>query len=173
MFYVIQCRFSKFLIQLCIKNAFFFRSVQKYYYQVQKNCFFLVRAEILLSRDKVSLGSRAGPFLGFVKKYWFLEKYTPLLPTPMDVIGTVSARSNKMLIFSLISFQIGRQITHSFVCQKFAITTEKYLSKLNNSKQAKASGWKSPQNRSPSKWHHMKAISHLLKSSSDEGGLNV
>ena len=34
------------------------------------NCaFFGVRAEILLTRDKVSLESRAGPFLGFVKKY--------------------------------------------------------------------------------------------------------
>ena len=41
MYYVIQCRFSEFLIQLCIENAFFFRSVQKYYYHVQKNCLFL------------------------------------------------------------------------------------------------------------------------------------
>ena len=37
-----------------------------------------VRVEILLSRDKVSLESRAGPFLGFVQKYKFLEKYSPL-----------------------------------------------------------------------------------------------
>ena len=41
MYYVIQCRFSDFLIQLRIENAFFFRSVQKYYYHVQKNCLFL------------------------------------------------------------------------------------------------------------------------------------
>ena len=41
MYYVIQCRFSDFLVQLCIENAFFFRSVQKYYYHVQKNCLFL------------------------------------------------------------------------------------------------------------------------------------
>ena len=59
---MIQCRFSEFLIQLCIKIRFF-----------------LVRAEILLSRDKVSLESRARPFLGSVQKYKFLEKYSPLL----------------------------------------------------------------------------------------------
>ena len=47
----------------------------------RKIAFFWVRAEILLSRDKVSLDSHAGPFLGFVNKYWFLEKYTPL-PAP-------------------------------------------------------------------------------------------
>ena len=41
MYYVIQCRFSEFLIQLCIKKRIFFRSVQKYYYHVQKNCLFL------------------------------------------------------------------------------------------------------------------------------------
>ena len=35
----------------------------------RKIAFFWVRAEILLSRDKVSLDSRAGPFLGFVNKY--------------------------------------------------------------------------------------------------------
>ena len=44
----------------------------------RKIAFFWVRAEILLSRDKVSLDSRAGPFLGFVNRYGFLEKYTPL-----------------------------------------------------------------------------------------------
>ena len=41
MYYVIQCRFSEFLIQLCIENAFFFRSVQKYYFHVQKIFLFL------------------------------------------------------------------------------------------------------------------------------------
>ena len=44
----------------------------------RKIAFFWIRAEILLSRDKVSLDSCAGPFLGFVNKYRFLEKYTPL-----------------------------------------------------------------------------------------------
>ena len=44
------------------------KSVQKYYYYVvQKYCLFGLRAEILLAP-----GSRAGPFLGRVKKYWFL-----------------------------------------------------------------------------------------------------
>ena len=37
---VIQCRFSEFLIQLCIKSRFFGESVQKYYCYVQKNRLF-------------------------------------------------------------------------------------------------------------------------------------
>ena len=39
-YYVIQCRFREFLIQLCIKNAFICGSVQKYYHCVQKYCLF-------------------------------------------------------------------------------------------------------------------------------------
>ena len=39
-YYVIQCRFSEFLIQLCIKKTLFWGSVQKYYYYVQKYCLF-------------------------------------------------------------------------------------------------------------------------------------
>ena len=43
------------------------------------NCaFFGVRAEILLSRNQGVLDSRAGPFLGYVQIYSFLEKYSPL-----------------------------------------------------------------------------------------------
>ena len=78
MYYVIQCRFSEFLIQLCIENAFFLGPCRYIKTMCRKIAFFWVRAEILLSRDKVSLESRAGPFLGFVKKYWFFEKYSPL-----------------------------------------------------------------------------------------------
>ena len=44
----------------------------------RKIAVFGVRAEILLSRDKVSLESRARPFLGSVQKYKFLETYSPL-----------------------------------------------------------------------------------------------
>ena len=68
----IQCRFNEFLIQLCIlKKNYFLGSVQKYYYYVQKNCLFGFRVEILLTRYQGYLDSRAGPFLGSVKKYWF------------------------------------------------------------------------------------------------------
>ena len=59
MFYVIQCRFSEFLVQLCIKNAFlwaraeilllcaeelhFLGSVQKYYYPGTRGGWILVQ----------------------------------------------------------------------------------------------------------------------------------
>ena len=69
MYYVIQCRFSEFLIQLCIENAFFLGLCRNITTMCRKIAFFWVRAEILLSRDKVSLDSRAGPFLGFVNNY--------------------------------------------------------------------------------------------------------
>jgi len=70
MYYVIQCRFSEFLIQLCIKkNTFLGGPCRNITTMCRKIAFFWVRAEILLSRDKVSLDSCAGPFLGFVKKY--------------------------------------------------------------------------------------------------------
>ena len=44
----------------------------------RKNAFFWLCAEILLSRVIASLLSCAGPFLGVVQKYKFLEKYSPL-----------------------------------------------------------------------------------------------
>ena len=65
MYHVIQCRFSEFLIQLCIENAFFLGPCRNITTMCRKSAFFWVRAEILLSRDKVSLESFAGPFLGF------------------------------------------------------------------------------------------------------------
>jgi len=69
-YYVIQCRFSEFLIQLCIKiRSFFLVRADILLPCAEKLPFFWVCAEILLSRDKVSLESRAGPFLGVVKKY--------------------------------------------------------------------------------------------------------
>ena len=43
-----------------------------------KNAFFRVRAEILLSRVIAPRESCAGPVLGVVHKYNFLEKYSPL-----------------------------------------------------------------------------------------------
>ena len=61
-YYVIQCRFSEFLVQLCIKNAFlwaraeilllcaeklhFLGSVQKYYYPGTRGCWILVQGHI-------------------------------------------------------------------------------------------------------------------------------
>ena len=61
-YYVIQCRFSEFLIQLCIKNLFFGVPCRNI-------AFFGVRAEILLSSNQGGLDSRAGPFLGYVQIY--------------------------------------------------------------------------------------------------------
>ena len=98
MYYVIQCRFSDFLVQLCIENAFFFRSVQKYYYHVQKNCLFLgscrnitiqgqgvpgvscraifgVREEILIFGDIYTSGEAyTGSCLQkYNRKFWILD----------------------------------------------------------------------------------------------------
>ena len=47
----------------------------------EKTSFFGIRAEILLPGHNAWRDSCAGPFLGFVKKYKFLEKYTPLVGT--------------------------------------------------------------------------------------------
>ena len=44
----------------------------------RKIAFFGLRAEIILSSDKVSLDSRAGPFLGVCRNIGFSEKYSPL-----------------------------------------------------------------------------------------------
>ena len=44
----------------------------------KKNAFFGVRVEILLSRVTATRDYCAGPFLGVVHKYNFLEKYSPL-----------------------------------------------------------------------------------------------
>ena len=44
----------------------------------RKIAFFGLRAEIILSSDKVSLDSRAGPFLGVCRNIGFPEKYSPL-----------------------------------------------------------------------------------------------
>ena len=44
----------------------------------KKIAFFGLRAEIILSSDKVSLDSRAGPFLGVFRNIDFSEKYSPL-----------------------------------------------------------------------------------------------
>ena len=78
---MIQCRFSEFLIQLCIKNAFFGVPCRNITTMCRNIAFFGVRAEILLSRNQGGLDSRAGPFLGYVQIYSFLEKYSPLSPS--------------------------------------------------------------------------------------------
>ena len=49
MYYVIQCRFSEFLIQLCIENAFVLCPCRYITTMCSKIAFFLVRAEIFLS----------------------------------------------------------------------------------------------------------------------------
>ena len=80
MHYVIQCRFSEFLVQLCIKKRFYLGPSRNITTVCRKIAFFGVRAEILLSRNQGGLDSRAGPFLGYVQIYKFLEKYSPLSP---------------------------------------------------------------------------------------------
>ena len=83
MFYVIQCRFSEFLVQLCIKKRFSLGPSRNITTLCRKIAFFGVRAEILLSRNQGVLDSRAGPFLGYVQIYSFLEKYSPLTCIPL------------------------------------------------------------------------------------------
>ena len=52
------------------------------------------RAEILLSRNQGGLDSRAGPFLGYVQIYSFLEKYSPLKASTSISIEDISNRRN-------------------------------------------------------------------------------
>ena len=52
MYYVIQCRFSEFLIQLCTKNAFSLGPCRNITTMCRKIAFFGVRAEILLAWDQ-------------------------------------------------------------------------------------------------------------------------
>ena len=76
--YMKPSRFSEFLIQLCIEKRFSFGLSRNITTVCRKIAFFGVRAEILLSRNQGGLDSRAGPFLGYVQIYSFLEKYSPL-----------------------------------------------------------------------------------------------
>ena len=85
MYYVIQCRFSEFLVQLCIKR-FYLGPSRNITTVCRKIAFFGVRAEILLSRNQGGLDSRAGPFLGYVQIYSFLEKYSPLLSSSLNIM---------------------------------------------------------------------------------------
>jgi len=83
MYYVIQCRFSEFLIQLCIENAFFFRSVQKYYYHVQKNCLFLGPCRNITIQGQGVPGVSCRAFFGVREEILiFGEIYTSGQDTP-------------------------------------------------------------------------------------------
>ena len=75
---MIQCRFSEFLVQMCIKNAFIAVPCRNITTMCRNIAFFGVRAEILRSRNQGVLDSRAVPYLGYVQIYSFLEKYSPL-----------------------------------------------------------------------------------------------
>ena len=85
-YYVIQCRFSEFLVQMCIKNAFIAVPCRNITTMRRNIAFFGVRAEILLSRNQGRLDSRAGPFLGYVQIYSFLEKYSPLIEDAVNIL---------------------------------------------------------------------------------------
>jgi len=61
-----------------MKNAFFGVPCRNITTMCRNIAFFGVRAEILLSRNQGRLDSRAGPFLGYVQIYSFLDKYSPL-----------------------------------------------------------------------------------------------
>ena len=79
--------FSEFLIQLCIKSRFLGGPCRNITAMCRKIAFFGLRAEILLARSQGLLDSRAGPFLGSVKKYWFFgEIFTS---------GAISTRAGK------------------------------------------------------------------------------
>ena len=69
MFYMISCKFSEFPFELCRKRAF----------NRAKKALFWSRAKILPSGYHAQLDSCAGPFLGVVQKWKFLEIYSPLL----------------------------------------------------------------------------------------------
>ena len=59
----------------------------------RKIAFFGLRAEILLARSQGLLDSRAGPFLGSVKKYWFFgEIFTS--DSSMRIFASVNQSDN-------------------------------------------------------------------------------
>ena len=63
---------------MCIEITFFWDPCRYIAIMCRKIAFFGLRAEIILSSDKVSLDSRAGPFLGVCRNIGFPEKYSPL-----------------------------------------------------------------------------------------------
>ena len=63
-------------------NIYFWGSCRYVAIMCRKIAFFGLRAEIILSSDKVSLDSRAGPFLGVCRNIGFTEKYSPLHSAP-------------------------------------------------------------------------------------------
>ena len=72
--YVIKCRFGEFLIRLCIEITFIFGvRADIFCYYVQKNCLFWASCRNISVHSgpgtRGYLDSRAGPFLGYVKKY--------------------------------------------------------------------------------------------------------
>jgi len=66
----------------------------------RKIAFFGLRAEILLARSQGLLDSRAGPFLGSVKKYWFFGEIFTSAPQstglPSQMLKVKSAESNSV-----------------------------------------------------------------------------
>ena len=103
-YYVIQCRFSKFLIQLCIKKRFFWGSVQKYYYYVQKYCLFWGSC-----RNITDLGP-GGPWILVQGHFWgpwrnidFSEKYSPLV-TWYTLVRSCQWKTLRKMCFRFASF---------------------------------------------------------------------
>ena len=87
--YVIWCRFSEFLFNCAENLGFWGGPCRNITALCRKIAFFGLRAEILLARSQGLLDSRAGPFLGSVKKYWFFgEIFTS--GQPFDVFNSLS-----------------------------------------------------------------------------------
>ena len=73
----------------------------------RKIAFFGLRAEILLARSQGLLDSRAGPFLGSVKKYWFFgEIFTSEMSSPwldeVKVAGKSLLKMDKSMDINLV-----------------------------------------------------------------------
>ena len=100
---------------MCIEITFFWDPCRYIAIMCRKIAFFGLCAEIILSSDKVSLDSRAGPFLGVCRNIGFSEKYSPLqyhLPAhweeavcPLDPVVDLSAGSlsSQVVHWSLVN----------------------------------------------------------------------
>ena len=90
----------------------------------RKIAFFGLRAEILLARSQGLLDSRAGPFLGSVKKYWFFgEIFTSACVCDFFANGSIDA---PQMTFLLIGHSV-HPVSNLFADRSFGVPSERHF----------------------------------------------